>query len=89
MSDAADHEAKALGWIDPTLWEKEGTNVLQLHAMLQMAQVHATLAIVQVQRKANEQARVANLIALAGAEFTVPDLDYLEVLAEIRKGLGL
>jgi len=57
------------------------------------------LAPVQVPQESNEQARIAKLIALMGAEFDRPrfglprgsrrDSDYLEVVAEIRKGLGL
>ena len=72
--------------------------VAQVHATLALVQVqrtvavphvHATMALVEAQRESNEQARIANLIALMGAEFTVPDSDYLEVIAEIRKRLGL
>ena len=36
--------------------------------MISHAQAHATLALVEAQEAANEQARIANLIALAGLQ---------------------
>lgn len=82
MTDRIDHFALAQGM---TGVDRRSTFAL---AQLAEAQVHATLALAQEQR-------TRNLIAL----FQVPDDDaddfieegisYLDVLNEIRKGLGV
>ena len=96
MSDAIDHEAE-VSRIYALLKSQKGEATVE--HMLSSLQAHATMALVQAQREANEQGRIAKLIALMGAEFDRPrfglprgsrrDSDYLEVVAEIRKGLGL
>lgn len=67
---------------------------------LAVAQVHATLALVEAQREANEQTRIANIIALSvpqgipgqDGEVTVciPSFDEgFELRDDIKTGLGL
>ena len=88
-----DHEARAVSLLADA--EISFENDMSRGHTLQ-AQVEATLALVQAQREATEQARIANLIALAN---TAGALDYIaaeskyqasdDVVMEIRKGLGL
>lgn len=62
MTERTDHAAEARNYI--ACWEEKAGQ----HAELDMAllQAHATLALVDAQREANEQARIGNLIAFAG-----------------------
>lgn len=62
------HTANAYALIDlASEQDQNGPSALG-GRLLAAAQVHATLALVQAQEDANEQARIANLIALVSLE---------------------
>lgn len=74
MSDRIDHAAEARELIEaerrpsPAGWETADAQHL---ANFMEAQAHATLALMDAQREANEQARIGNLIALCGSDVEV------------------
>ena len=102
-----DHYAEALGLVDgvSSLFDSNTDKFGMMDAALLdlgEAQVKATLALVDAQREANEQARIANLIALGQFRVRPDDLPHLRHLVvqpagpndieptdEIKKGLGL
>lgn len=88
MSARIDHAAKAVEWLTPA--EGVGLSWEETAALAALAQVHATLALV-------EQQRIANLITVAGwvvdssTEDVGYDLDKLRtgIAGEVWEALGL
>ena len=87
MTERIDHAKIATQWASPEVWKQAGgVSDGVIPSMLAMAQVHATLALV-------EQQRIANLIAL-GYKYYGSQEDtegaYANLLKlEIRIALGL
>lgn len=87
MTERIDHAKIATQWASPEVWKQAGgVSDGVIPSMLAMAQVHATLALV-------EQQRIANLIALGHKYYGYnEDVEnaYINLLRpEIRQALGL
>lgn len=87
-----DHEAEAKRLLEETAPFQDQ----HLEVAMSSAQVHATLALVAVQREANEQQRIGNLIAVASSEamdisrpWSSMPAEYESMRREIRDALGI
>lgn len=107
MTDRIDHAAEAEGLalealsaVNSTPWSQTEGNAHLFHAIdplvrAQLAQVHATLALVEAQRATAEQLRIATLVAIAhgtdGALSTVlRDMAYFKLGDEgVLAALGI
>lgn len=97
MTERTDHAAKAREWLKGA--ERPDLALEETRTFAEIAHTHATLALVDAQREANEQARIANLIALfhrdpekltggAASDFANEAWDHLADVP-IRTALGL
>lgn len=77
---------------DKAIEASDGKDLASANTYLLEAQVYAALALVDAQREANEQARIANIIAF----YAAPEVDglisreeYQTMGKRIREALGL